>query len=255
MRCISLTSLGLRRCVEECVYFFRRIMNFKKYIPKFTRFEKCLWTFSALAVIIFSLFGRVDILNLSASVVGVTALIFVAKGNVWGQVLTFAFAILYAFISFEQRYYGEMITYVGMTGSIAVASVVAWIRHPSEKSAAEVKVATMTKKDIGIMIILSIAVTVAFYFILYSLGTANMFFSTISVTTSFLASYLSYRRIPEYALAYSANDIVLIILWIMASSNDIAYLSMVACFGTFLFNDVYAYFNWRSMKKKQKDYK
>ena len=87
---------------------------------------------------------------------------------------------------------------------------------------------------------------------LTALNTANLIFSTISITTSFVASYLTFLRSPYYAIGYSANDVVLIILWILASVEDISYLPMVACFIMFLFNDLYGFYNWRRMQKRQK---
>jgi len=94
-------------------------------------------------------------------------------------------------------------------------------------------------------------VTVIFYFILGALGTANLLISTFSVTTSFLAVYLTFRRSAYYALAYAANDLVLIVMWIMATLADSSYLSVVVCFVVFLVNDTYGFINWRRMEKRQ----
>ena len=80
---------------------------------------------------------------------------------------------------------------------------------------------------------------------------ANILPSTLSVTTSFLAVYLTFRRNPFYAIAYAANDIVLIILWTLASLTDTRYISVVVCFAVFLFNDIYSFFCWQRMKKRQ----
>ena len=82
-------------------------------------------------------------------------------------------------------------------------------------------------------------------------NTANMIPSTLSVTTSFLAVYLTFRRSPYFALAYAANDIVLIVLWILASVQDISYVSVVICFLLFWVNDFYGFINWRRMEKRQ----
>lgn len=101
------------------------------------------------------------------------------------------------------------------------------------------------------MWLLTAAVTAGFYFILRALGTANLLPSTISVTTSFLAVYLTFRRSPLYALGYAANDVVLIILWLLAARSDKGYLSVVVCFAVFLVNDIYGFLNWRRMEKKQ----
>ena len=93
--------------------------------------------------------------------------------------------------------------------------------------------------------------TVAFYFILKTLGTANLAVSTLSVATSFLASSLMLLRSSYYAVAYAANDIVLIVLWILASLKDITYLPMVANFLVFLVNDIYGFWSWSRREKKQ----
>lgn len=217
-----------------------------------TKFEKCLWITSVVVVIgSFALSDGGDVLTLIASLIGVTALIFVAKGFVLGQVMTVVFAVFYGIISFHFRYYGEMLTYLCMTSPIALATVFEWLRHPYKKTA-EVEVKNMTKKQVAVMMFFSVVVTVVFYFILKALGNANLFFSTISVTTSFLASYMTFMRSPYYAIGYSANDIVLIILWIMASIENISYLPMIACFVMFLANDLYGFINWRKMEKRQK---
>ena len=231
----------------------------KKYLASFktlTKFEKGLWL-TSLAVTLLSyllsyLFsGSGDLLNLIASLIGVTALIFVAKGHVLGQLLTVVFSVFYGIISVLFAYYGEMITYLFMTTPMAIVAAIEWIKNPY-KDTQEVKVHKVTKKQLAVMWLLALLVTVMFYFILKALNTANLFFSTVSITTSFVASYLTFLRSPYYALGYSANDVVLIILWILASVEDISYLPMVACFIMFLFNDLYGFYNWGRMQKRQR---
>ena len=100
-------------------------------------------------------------------------------------------------------------------------------------------------------VLLTAVVTAVFYFILEAFGTANLVPSTISVTTSFLAVFLTFRRSPYYALAYAANDIVLIVLWVLASMEDIHYVSVMVCFVVFFVNDMYGFVNWRRMAKRQ----
>ena len=76
--------------------------------------------------------------------------------------------------------------------------------------------------------------------------------STVSVATSFAAAYLTFKRSPYFALVYAANDVVLIVLWVLASLADIHYLSVVVCFVAFLFNDLYGFVSWQRMKARQK---
>ncbi len=225
----------------------------KNYLNYFTKGEIALWVNSVLLILIsFFLFDKENHLTLAASFIGVTSLIFNAKGNPFGQLLMVIFSILYGIISYSFAYYGEMITYVGMTGPMAAFSLISWLKNPYKGKKSEVKVNHISKKEVIFLILLTLAVTVIFYYILRYFNTVNLFFSTLSVTTSFIAVYLTFRRSAYFAVAYAANDIVLIILWIMAAITDISYLSVIICFIIFLINDIYGFKNWKRMSERQK---
>ena len=68
---------------------------------------------------------------------------------------------------------------------------------------------------------------------------------------SVISILLSFYRSPYFVLAYAANDIVLIVLWVLASMQDYRYLSVVVCFAAFLANDIYGFLNWQKMKAGQ----
>jgi len=225
--------------------------NLKIY---FSRNDIILWSSSVFLIIIsFCIFDRESYLTLYASLIGVTSLIFNAKGNPFGQILMVIFSLLYGIISYTFSYYGEMITYLGMTMPMAVFALISWLKNPYKGNKAEVKVNTLTVYEHVFMWVITLIITIIFYFILKHLNTANIILSTISVTTSFLAVYLTFRRSPYFALAYAANDIVLIILWILACVFDMRYISVAVCFVAFLFNDVYGFISWREMKIRQEE--
>ena len=215
------------------------------------RFELCLWL-TSLAVVAGSalIFQSADWLSIIASLIGVTALIFVAKGHALGQVLTIVFAVFYGVISWGFRYYGEAFTYLGMTAPMALLALITWLRNPY-KDSAEVAVRRLRGRQWAVLFLLTAVVTVAFCFILRAMGNAALAISTLSVTTSFLASYLTAMRSPYYALAYAMNDLVLIALWVIAALADISSVPMVACFVMFFLNDMYGFINWRRMEHSQ----
>lgn len=224
-------------------------MSKKKY---FTTGELLLWGISSLTIIVsFLIFDRESWITLAASLIGVTSLIFNAKGNPLGPLLIIIFSVFYGYISYTFRYFGEMITYLGMSAPMAVFALISWLKNPYKGNKAQVTVKDLSKKEAVFMFALTAVVTAVFYFILDALNTANMIPSTISVTTSFLAVYLTFRRSEYYALAYAANDIVLIVLWTMATMTDISYVSVIICFVIFLVNDLYGFINWKRMKKIQ----
>ena len=224
----------------------------KKLINYFTKAEIILWCSSVVMIFLsFIISQDSGYLGFVASLIGVTALILCAKGNPLGQVFMIVFCCMYTYISYTFSYYGEMITYACMSLPMAAVSLISWLRHPFKGNKAEVKVNRLKGKEYIIMLALTVVVTVTFYYILRAFNTANLIPSTFSVTTSFAAAYLTYRRSPYYALWYVANDIVLIVLWTLAAMKDISYVSVIICFVTFLANDIYGFISWRKMEKRQ----
>lgn len=225
---------------------------FKRIFGGFSKNEIALWCSSVIFIVMsFCIFDRENFLALAASLIGVTSLIFNAKGNPVGQFLMVIFSLLYGIISYTFSYYGEMITYLGMTMPMAFFALISWLKNPYNGNKSQVKINSLSKKEVIFMLLAAAAITVGFYFILDAFGTANIIPSTISVTTSFLAVYLTFRRSSYFALAYAANDIVLVVLWVMASLADTRYISVVVCFAAFLVNDIYGFVNWKRIKKRQ----
>lgn len=226
----------------------------KKILGYFNVCEWALWLVSVVLISLsFALFDRENWLILSASIIGVTSLIFNAKGNPIGQALMVVFSIIYGVISFGFAYYGEMITYLCMTAPMAIFALISWLKNPYKGNRAQVEVNNISKKEWTIMFAVSIVVTVVFYFILDAFNTSNMIPSTISVTTSFIAVYLTFRRSPYFALGYATNDVVLIVLWVLASIKDFSYISVVICFVVFLVNDINGFVSWKRMQKTQQN--
>lgn len=218
----------------------------------FTRAEVGLWCGSVLLITAaYALFDRVNWLILAASLIGATSLILSAKGNPVGQVLIVIFSVLYGIISFNSAYYGEMITYLGMTAPMSVFALISWLKNPYGGNHAEVKISRIRRREVSVMFAVSAAVTVGFYFILKAFGTVNLIPSTLSVTTSFLAVYLTARRCAFFALAYAANDLVLILLWTLAALKEPSYISVTVCFIIFFVNDLYGFINWTKIYRRQ----
>ncbi len=226
--------------------------TFKRLTSYFTKMELLLWAWSNVLIIFsFFFFKQTNFLTLGASLIGVSSLIFSAKGNPIGQVLMIIFSLFYGIISFSYHYYGEVLTYLGMTMPMAIIALVSWLKHPYAGKHSEVRVNHIHGLEIMILAVLTPLVTYVFYLILVYFKTAHIVFSTLSVSTTFVAVYLTFRRSSYFTIAYAVNDLVLIVLWGLASIEDLSYLSVVVCFVTFLVNDLYGFYNWRIMAKRQ----
>ncbi len=186
----------------------------KKFLKSITIAEWLIWSISIISIIIsFFVFKNTQYIYLVGSLIGITALIFVSKGNPIGQILTIVFSVFYGIISYSFNYYSEMITYLGMSAPIALLALISWLKNPYKGNKSEVKVNSLSKKEWSLFLAVAVVITVSFYFVLKALSTANLIISSISVFTSFVASYLTARRSRFYAIGYGLNDLVLIIMW------------------------------------------
>ena len=165
-----------------------------KFFKNISLAEWLIWSVSVVAsAVCFFVFHNRQYHYLIGSVIGFTALVFSAKGHPIGQLLCVVFSIFYGIISYSFRYYGEMITYLGMSAPIAVWALISWLKNPFHGNKSEVEIKSLSKKEWGIFAALCAVVTLAFYFILRALNTQNLIVSTISVLTSFAAVYLTAR--------------------------------------------------------------
>lgn len=231
--------------------YIKEICDMGLPLKDFTKKEWVLWIGSLFIVAISNLCSpEFDVLILVAALIGATSLLFAAKGNGWAQILIVVFSILYGIISFRFRYWGEMITYLGMTMPMAIWSAIVWFLNPSEEKSNEVEIGFMNLKKWLMVIGSSIVVTIAFYYILRYFNTPNLMFSTISITTSFMAASLMIFRSSYYAIFYAGNDVVLIVLWILATMENPVYFPVIINFVIFFVNDVYGFVSWKCREKK-----
>ena len=136
-------------------------------IKRLKWYEALIWISSVILILIsFLISGAGSNLTMIASLIGVTALIFVAKGDVLGQILTVIFSVFYGIVSWEFHYWGEMITYLGMTAPIAAGAVITWMKNPFQKG--EVRVKPTTPGLWLKLLALSTVVTFAFFILLKS---------------------------------------------------------------------------------------
>ena len=133
---------------------------------------------------------------------------------------------------------------------MAIWSTITWIRNPAENGK-EVAIQKLTQKHIFLILFFSVLVTTVFWYVLYYFNTPNIVLSTISITTSFVAAILTMLRSSYYAFWYAANDIVLIILWTMASTENPVYIPVVINFVIFFINDMYGFYSWKKRRLHQ----
>lgn len=211
-----------------------------------------LWIGSMLIYGIITLaVGGTDIGYLISIMIGITALIYTAKGHIFGPLLMVIFSILYSLISLSFQYHSEFITYGFMTLPMSILAALAWFKHPSKQLKNQVQVRHLDLKGWMFGILLTTMVTIIFGTIMVWLNTKNIIVSTLSISSSFMAVYLIFVRSRYYAIAYAINDFVLVVLWAYAYTVEPEYLMLIVCFVLFFIYDIYGFISWSIMTKNQ----
>ena len=133
---------------------------------------------------------------------------------------------------------------------LMIVGLVNWLRHQDNTNTVIIK--EITKKELIIVLVSQLIMSVGYYYLLKSFNTSNLLVSTFSVVASIIATYLTARR-SEYGFAgFIINDLFLIVLWsIPVFNGNMNIIPVLLCPVLLLINDIYGVYNWRRIKKKQ----
>ena len=221
-------------------------------LKEWNKLEKILLFGSIVLVSLVSLIFKSDLLTTICSIVGIITALLLAKGKNLGQLFGILITILYSIVSFNNKFYGEVIIYVFLMLPMYVIGIISWIKHQN-KETNTVDVNNINKKEWGLVSILSIVVFIGIYFLLKSFNTNELIVSTISVIASLFAIYLQIRRSRFSFYFYIINDLILIVLWgIPVILGNLLVLPMVFNPIINLINDSYGVYNWKRLEEKQR---
>lgn len=225
----------------------------KKYFEDWNKFEKSFLICGLLTSIISSIiFNGTVIDTLYTSLYLITALL-MSKGKVECYFVGFVSVFFYGTVSYNQGYYGELIITAFLTFPIMIIGIISWLRH-QDKEEDTVIISSLSKKEITIALLSQLVLFGIYYFILKAFNTDLLVISTMSVVTSVLASYFEARRSELSLFCYIANDLVIITLWLIPIiSGQIELISVLVGPILLLINDIYGSYNWRRLKKQQKE--
>lgn len=225
----------------------------KKYFADWNLFERLFLIFGLLASILSSvLFNGTVIDTLYTSLYLITALL-MSKGKVECYFVGFVSVFFYGIVSYNQGYYGELIITAFLTFPIMIIGIISWLRH-QDKEEDTVIISSLSKKEISIALLSQLVLFWAYYFLLKAFNTDLLVISSLSVVTSVLASYFEARRSEWSLFCYIANDLIIITLWLIPILNgQTELISVLVGPMLLLINDIYGSYNWRRLKKAQRE--
>ena len=221
----------------------------KKIFGKWNIAESIFYVFGLALIITMSIVFKASWISAIAGIFGLSCVLFAAKGKVICVFLTWCMIVFYSLLSYQNKYYGEVFINLCLMFPMTVIQLVAWIRNLGKDHV--VKVNSITKKEVFIVVLVACVAFVAFYFILRALNTSQLIISTISIVTSVLATYFQSRRSKYGFLAFLFNDVVLCVLWLFATLEDTANVAMLTAVALYVVSDIYGFISWGVLQKRQ----
>ena len=176
--------------------------------------------------------------------------LFLSKGKTLSYIIGLVSCVLYIVVSFQNKYYGEIIITLTMSIPIMIFGMISWIRN--QDSTKTVIVNKIKAKELTFLIVSQVVMFWGYYFMLKAFDTESLIISSLSICVSFFASYLEARRSDLCFFMYAINDIILICLWIMPIVyGDMSALAILVSPCLMLISDIYGIFNWKKIKKTQ----
>ena len=153
-----MTEVKKRREMEKVKRFFKEIRWFE-----YLFLAVCLAILIALCVVYKS-----SVPTALSSTLGVVSVFFITKGNVVGQIIGLVQLPFYAYISYVNKLYGEMIICFLISFPLYIIAVISWLRNLNSKGAVgSVKVnIDLSLKEWLIVLVVGAIFGVGVYFLL-----------------------------------------------------------------------------------------
>ena len=123
-----------------------------------------------------------------------TALL-LAKGKYACYIIGIISTFFYAFVSYSNSYYGEVIIAMCCTLPLMIVGLVNWLKHQDNTNTVVIK--EISKKELIILLLSQVVMFAGYYYLLKIFNTNNLLVSTFSIVASIIATYLTARR-SEY---------------------------------------------------------
>lgn len=216
-----------------------------------TTFEKIFLILGTIIAFVLTFIFKGTWIDLGYTLLYFWTALLLAKGKYSCYIIGIISTFFYAFVSYSNSYYGEVIIAMCCTLPLMVIGLVNWLKHQDSTNTVIIK--EITKKELIIVLISQVVLFYGYYSLLKFFNTNNLLVSTFSVIASVIATYLTARRSEHGFVGFIINDIILIVLWsIPVINGNTNIIPVLLCPTLLLINDIYGVYNWKRIKNKQR---
>ena len=219
----------------------------EKVFKDWTMFEK-LWLGIFTLINIYLFFAWSDtVVGLLTSLTGMVCVVLTARGKISNYYFGIVNVILYAYLAYNQSYYGEVMLNLLYFLPFQFIGIYIWGKHKNENNV--VKVKTMSNKLRLLLGVIATFGVIGYGLFLQYLNGSLPYVDSISTVFSVIAMVLMAKRYVEQWILWIIVDVVSIIMWLIVflqNGNDVSILLM---WSAYLVNAVYGFYNWNKLRE------
>ena len=216
-----------------------------------TLFEKIFLFLGTIMAFILTFLFKGTWVDLGYTLLYFWTALLLAKGKYSCYIIGIISTFFYAYVSYSNSYYGEVIIAMCCTLPLMIIGLINWLKHQDNTNTVIIK--EITRKELLLVLLSQVVMFAGYYYLLKIFNTNNLLVSTFSIVASIIATYLTARRSEYGFVGFIINDIILITLWsIPVITGNCNLIPVLLCPVLLLINDIYGVYNWRRIKNKQK---
>ncbi len=184
-----------------------------------------------------------DLRGIIAAVTGVMYVVLTGKGKISGYIFGLVNVALYAIISFEAKYYGEVMLNAVYYIPMHFIGWFMWKKHMNSETKEIIKERMSLKWEIILLCIVVVAIVI-YGRILDMLGGNLPYIDSISTCLSILAMILSVRRMVEQWVLWTIVNAVTVYMWFVDYAQGGSDVAMLLMWMMYLVNGVVILAKW-----------
>ncbi len=222
----------------------------KKELSGWKKIE-VIWLTLAVAVTVgLSIYWKDNIIGILAATTGVMCVVLTGKGKMSSYIFGMVNTLLYAYVAFGAKYYGEVMLNLLYYVPMNVVGWILWKKNMNNENNEVVK-ERLTLKWQVILVIVSAVGIYLYGLLLKVLGGSLPFVDSMSTVLSVVAQYLCVKRYMEQWAVWIVVDVVTVIMWAIDFANGGESIATLIMWSVYLLNAIFMFVKWYRESKKE----
>ncbi|MBQ4531179.1 MAG: nicotinamide mononucleotide transporter [Lachnospiraceae bacterium] len=221
----------------------------KEELKGWKKWEVVWLVISCLAIMGLSVYWKDSVMGIISATTGVACVVCTGKGKLSAYVFGIVNILLYAIISFQAKYYGEVMLNVIYYIPMQFYGFYVWKKNMNQETH-EVKKRRMSKKSFWLLLeIIAIATLIYGTFLKY-IGGSLSYVDALSTVVSVVAMAISVKMYLEQWILWLVVDSVTVIMWAVAFANGSDSIATLLMWIVYLGNAIVMYIKWAKEVKE-----